>query len=303
MKKYIEDTRSVVLYELNKNNIMKRFDWLAFVNNFRLKTMIYKALVLVKKVVRKLLNKNKYNDKEFEYVLPVEKEIYYNSIPKVVVYTCIVGRYDELLEPLFINDNIKYCAITDFEINKKSKWDRIDINDLDIPVKSDGVAINRWIKLHPHKIFNEYDFSIYVDGSIRIVADLMPWVLGLPPECFLGIHKHPIRNRIITEMNAIVDYKKTNVKKLKQQISDYYKDGYDDSFGILEATVLIRKHNNVVCQNVMEDWWRELNRYQFRDQVSLPYVLWKNSIKDGQIKCFECCVSTNPRIIWNNHLV
>lgn len=302
MRKYIEDPKSLVLYELNKNNILYKFDIFYFIKNIKLKRILYIIYNHIKTLIRKLLKQNRYNDKEFECILSERVTNYYTHLPKVVIYTCIIGKYDNLLEPLFINENIKYYAITDFEINKNSKWRRIDINDLKIPENLSSVEINRWIKLHPHKIFSMFDYSIYIDGSVRIVADLMPWVLDLNPLSFLGIHKHPIRNRIVTEMNSIISYKNTNVEKIKQQIFDYYEDGYDDSFGILEATVLVRKHNEAICQNVMDDWWRELNKYQFRDQVSLPYVLWKNSIKECQIKYIDGCVLTNPRIIWNNHL-
>jgi hypothetical protein len=31
-------------------------------------------------------------------------------------------------------------------------------------------------------------------------------------------------------------------------------------------------------EKLFDDWWEEVNKYSFRDQLSLPYVLWKHSI-------------------------
>ena len=33
----------------------------------------------------------------------------------------------------------------------------------------------------------------------------------------------------------------------------------------------------------MEDWWKEIEKYSNRDQVSLPYVLWKNGYQIGDV--------------------
>ncbi len=53
MREYIEDKRSMVLYELNKNNILQRFDCLAFIKNYRLK--IKRRFMLITKMVMMIL--------------------------------------------------------------------------------------------------------------------------------------------------------------------------------------------------------------------------------------------------------
>ena len=49
-----------------------------------------------------------------------------------------------------------------------------------------------------------------------------------------------------------------------------------EDFGVFLCGVLIREHNNPVCVKLMEDWWKELEEGSRRDQISFPYVLWKN---------------------------
>jgi hypothetical protein len=29
----------------------------------------------------------------------------------------------------------------------------------------------------------------------------------------------------------------------------------------------------------MEEWWKEIEKFSYRDQISFPYVCWKNDFK------------------------
>ena len=44
---------------------------------------------------------------------------------KIAVYTCIVGDYDELLEPVYVNPNIEYFAFTDQVVKSDSIWKKL----------------------------------------------------------------------------------------------------------------------------------------------------------------------------------
>jgi hypothetical protein len=43
----------------------------------------------------------------------------------------------------------------------------------------------------------------------------------------------------------------------------------------------------------MEEWWKEFIEYSKRDQISLPYVLWKNGIKINDVNELGKDLSTN----------
>lgn len=235
-----------------------------------------------------------------EYSL--EPCIEYDYMPKIVIYTCIIGRYDSLMEPLYYNDSIKYVAVTDFEIPSESVWERVDIDTIDFPEGVDNIRKARYIKLHPHKLFGNFDVSIWIDGNVLIFSDFVPMVLSLNRDKFFAIHLHGSRKNISTESRAITYSKRpVEVEKLKKQINSYYNSGYRDNIPLLETTILIRKHNDCRCIELMDLWWEEIVKYTTRDQISLPYVINSLNYTIDDIDILGEDLRLNPRFRCVSH--
>ncbi len=228
----------------------------------------------------------------------------YKSYPKakVVVYTCIWGKYDNVLEPYFINDEIDYCIITDQDIPANSKWKKIELpKNIDFSIMT-PIEINRFCKMLPHKLFSDYDYSIYIDGNIRIVCDLFPIIADMGDKT-IGIHDYQV-DCIYNMKNAIIAGKKAPRSLVNKQIKKYKKDGFPKHFGAFECNVLVRKHNDNTCKKIMDDWWDEFNSTSSkRDQLSLPYVIWKNGHDSSIVFSLGNSVFLNPRFqVTGKHL-
>lgn len=212
-----------------------------------------------------------------------------------VVYTCITNEHDSIKEPLYYNPEIDYVLITDTEVSEDSVWKGRDINDIVEIQGLDPRMKARYIKTHPHIIFPQYEYSIYIDGSILIVTDLKPLLDDLDKNSF-GVHMHPIRNCIYQEAEKLISTNKTNSRAILNQMKQYKYLGYPKENGLYETKILVRKHNDKDCINLMEKWWSELLTKSERDQLSLPYVLWESGIdisilgsdpnKNPRFRCF-----------------
>ena len=66
---------------------------------------------------------------------------------------------------------------------------------------------------------------------------------------------------------------------INSQVERYRKDGYPENNGQARNTVLVRRHNDKMIIKSMEDWWLEIKYGSKRDQLSFPYVAWKNNLK------------------------
>jgi len=57
-----------------------------------------------------------------------------------------------------------------------------------------------------------------------------------------------------------------------------------------------------VCKKLMEEWWKEFLTYSKRDQISMPYVLYKNRISISEVGTLGNNVYENPsfRIVTHN---
>lgn len=195
---------------------------------------------------------------------------------KNVCYTCIFGNYEGLKDPEYISSNFDYICFTDNENLKSEKWRIIYVNNLNI----ESNKKNRILKILPHYMFGEYDFSIYVDGSIHILNDLNIIKDNICKEHKLYTFKHPDRNCSFQEFFACLKWKKDDPKRMYEQLLKYFSEGFPFNYGLAETCILCRYHNDNICKDIMNIWCDEVKNHSNRDQLSLYYSLWKTNNKD-----------------------
>ena len=82
---------------------------------------------------------------------------------------------------------------------------------------------------------------------------------------------------------------------MDKQIANYLSQGFPTHNGLFENSILVRDNRNVCVQALMRYWWDEYNKYQTRDQLSLPYVIWKTKFDTNKILILGSDVEMNPR--------
>lgn len=222
---------------------------------------------------------------------------------KVAIYTAIYGDYDTLKEPLYVNPQCDYFAFTNQDIPTNSIWKKG--NEKLIPDFStmDSYHASKYIKLHPHILFSDYDYSIWVDGTTTIVADLLPFIDVLESKNkVIGMFDNPVHDCIYTEANFLLYYNRAPEDLLLKQIATYSADGYPKHNGMFECTIIARKHNELLCKSLMEQWWYQTQKYTMRDQISFPYVLWKNNMCYEDVAILGLNRNYCLRVTFDNHL-
>ncbi len=220
--------------------------------------------------------------------------------PKVAVYTAIFGSYDSVKEPFFASENCDYYIITDMEVPKDSIWQKYSVEDETFN-KMDNYHKSKYCKLHPHILFPEYKYSIWIDGNVQIVADLQPLVDRMNPDCSMATFQNPLHDCIYTERNFLIYSNAVKLSDIDRQLADYRKEGFPKHFGMREFSIIVRKHHELKLVGLMEQWWKEVNTYTMRDQISFPYLLWKNGLEIDYIQLLGMNWRNNPRFIVSPH--
>ena len=222
---------------------------------------------------KKAGNTPKYNATEW---LRINKQYWSMEKNKKVVYTCITGGYDTLIDPKCISDGFDYICFTDNADLKSDIW---QIRPL--PNETEGLSTvkkQRYVKINPHKHLKEYDFSIWVDGNVEINGSLNEFVKEyMTDDCSVYVPKHPSRNCIYAEARVVLRMRKDKFENIDPQIKRYEKDGFPKNNGLLQSNILLRKHNKKDCIKLMEAWFNELKDGSHRDQLSFNYASWKNN--------------------------
>lgn len=203
---------------------------------------------------------------------------YWNHQNKNVIYTCITGNYDSLLDPIEISNGFDYVCFTDNPYIKSTIWEIKPIpSELD---NLSQIKKQRCIKINPHIYLPEYELSIWVDANVQLKKDVNEYINDNCTDGCVFIGEHPTRKCIYNEMKIVVSMKKDTEENIKGQRERYKEEGFPKNYGLVQSCIVIRKHNEESCKKLMDCWWNELKNGSHRDQLSFDYSRWKTNMKD-----------------------
>lgn len=195
-----------------------------------------------------------------------------NMKKRFAVYTVITGGFDNLKQPLEIDDRFDYFVFTDSFICDSGIW-QVKLIDYKSPNKR---LLSRFPKIHPDICLPEYDGWLYIDGTIQIMSKYVyDRCVELAKK---GIEwaaiKHQWRQCAYEEMDSIINLKWVH----DYDCIDWYKimrdANYPANYKLFENNIIFRLNVDKVKQ-VNDIWWWSMKKYVPRDQFSLNYAIWK----------------------------
>jgi hypothetical protein len=195
----------------------------------------------------------------------------------LVVYTAITGAIEDRLAPVAVPRDIGgrdvrfVCFSEHLKSRPGSGW------ELHRPQyhHPDPRVVARWHKVMCHKLFANSSFTLWHDGSHSLQVN--PWVIvdkELNGGQIIGTFRHPQRECLYEEVIACIRLGKDSPLKLMRQAKRYFEAGYPPRNGLYETACVVRRTCAAVAQ-LNELWWVEIAHGSCRDQVSLPYALWR----------------------------
>jgi len=201
---------------------------------------------------------------------------------KYVIYTCIVGNYDTLKQPLVVDERFDYiCFSNDIKEERNGVWEIRRI-----PYESnDNTRLSRYVKLLPHKVLHSYEYSIWLDANIQILdKEFYTYICAcINDKCKIAHVNHPLENCIYDDMVSCIYQGKTKFMETYKQLKFLRKEGFPKNYGLYENNFIIRNHNDSFVIKISEEWFDLYMKYTKRDQFSLCYIYWKNRYKPSLI--------------------
>lgn len=207
---------------------------------------------------------------------------------KVVIYTSIFGGYDNLIQDHLTFPDVDYICFTDCKFESEL-WEVRN----EIPIYNDANRNAKKYKVLPHRYLSQYDYSIWIDGNIKVVGDIRELLTDKLYQIYdhMKVEVYDRRNCIYDEAKAILNFGrinserypekgirnwKDNPKLITAQMQKYQAEGYPPQNGLATTPIMIRQHNHPDVIKHNEDWWTEIKYNSKRDQLSFDYVAWKN---------------------------
>lgn len=193
-----------------------------------------------------------------------------------VVYSCMFGFSEAFKDRNYPEDaDTDYICFTDDRNLESETW-RFVVVDTTLygPQKT-----SKLVKLCPHLFLSDYKTSLYVDNTVRINSPLNEIFFHLSSIVPFVTYRHDLWDCAYTESDAVIEAKYADPRILKLQIENYERDGLPRHAGLYHSAILLRNHNHRGVKKFGDLWFREIQKYSYRDQVALSYLAWKYSFK------------------------
>jgi len=197
-----------------------------------------------------------------------------------IIYSSNYGHYDAVNPALNCGPNIRYIMFCDFIPQKNyNGWEIRDFNNFPECVNT-PILKSKYIKMFPYIVMPDITWpTIWVDSSYQIISKkFVSTILPYLTNNGIAIYKHQKRNNILDELDRLLTYSKYNNLNIKEQVYSYIDDGFPSNYGLWAGGLISR----LKCDNsekICQLWWDEIIKWTYRDQLSLPYILWKNNLK------------------------
>ena len=236
------------------------------------------------------------------------------KIKEIAVITANIGNYDKEISQIdFIenNDYFDWYYFTDNLEIKSSDWkiitsDYTEINKVNIDYYANiNMMKAKYYKINMFQIniLSKYKYIIWIDSSVKLcnknfINDIIKIITENKNILYNFEHKN--KKNLVDEYKESIEHKKYHSQNLKLQIDNYYGEGFKDKI-VYECGIFIVK-NDILSKKILKEWWEEIIKYSFQDQLSYPYVLWKNNIEPYILNGSEFIKGYSNGSVWKNKL-
>lgn len=149
-------------------------------------------------------------------------------------------------------------------------------------------------------MFTDCDAAVWIDASIEITdgPGLRKAVEPLLAERDLWVWQHPEgRTDIRQEGPVCWDWPKYAAYPIREQVAHYDAEGLPQNWGLFACGVMAWRFTDE-AKRFGNLWLGEQYRWSIQDQISLPYLLWREGFRFGTFPAHQY---QNPwfRIRWD----
>lgn len=212
----------------------------------------------------------------------------------ILVYTTVFCKPCVLYEPLLALPQIDLICYTNMEFQGQSVFQmlNIDLNHT-IPLKR-----HKHVKIWWPDIFDNYEYSLYIDSTVQLKTDPSQFINFLKPESDILLFLHPGRNCLYDEARTCLDLHLNDPNDTLRQTKKYLSNNFPPHFGLWACGIMFRRHTDKM-REFAQMWWSEVEHFCVRDQISFPYVAWKLKTSISTFPVGN--LNKNPYIHWYGH--
>lgn len=210
-------------------------------------------------------------------------------MPKLVIYTAAFGDHDQPIDLSGLSGVADVCCFTDnAALVERLPSVRVFVRR---PLFRSSRMDAKWYKMSARHLFPEHEWSIYLDASIRVkdphqMVHAVRAALDQKGSEGLAFFSHPEGQRSLEDEALFsMTFPKYAGEPCLEQVGHYRHAGMnaaDSDYRLYAGGVIGRMHWEAT-ERFEKAWFDECLHWSVQDQLSLPYVLWRQRRVPGII--------------------
>jgi len=211
----------------------------------------------------------------------------------ILIITININNFDSFKEPpLKKNEKYSWFYLTDNLEIKSNFYQVIYLNNLELLKQFDYLKTDmkkyyrilcKFVKINSHKLFPNYKFYLFIDASFEIKNKKMYDIIEnfIKKDFKLVLFNHNKLKSILEEIKFCF-----NLRSIPRPSAKHLRKRYQDKNFVdnkLYETGIYFKKNCSEINSFCEDWFSENLNVIYRDQISLPFILWKHHLEPSYI--------------------
>lgn len=144
-------------------------------------------------------------------------------------------------------------------------------------------------------------WSIYCDGSISPKVKVAPLADKWLADSNVAMFKHPHRTCAYLEIDACVTRNKITPTEGELARKTLSAAGFPKDFGLWACGMIARRTNNNSFQEMVAPVWWGMVEQVARDQIWLPFAMWKLCYSASSIHTIDEDIFDNPYFTFKPH--
>lgn len=190
-----------------------------------------------------------------------------------VVFGATTGGIDGVWHPGWTHPDFDYFRFTDEE--EAESYGLLNF----LPLQYRGSSARRsarWVKTHPHLLFPEARWAVWMDGNAVALdsweEEFNDFVATGEP---IGLIKHPLRQDTEHEAAECILRGKDSAVAIR---AHFARTGPDPKVGLFETNLVMYNLSHRSLGPLLATWWSLMLSGSQRDQVSLPHALHRHDV-------------------------
>ncbi len=199
-----------------------------------------------------------------------------SAVAKRVVYTALIGEYEELNEqPVAANSDVTFVCFTDNLELESNSW---EFRRIEPRFPLDSIRSARFLKVHGPELLSEFAESLWIDNSVLLRGDPADLLDAWLTDTDIALPRHSYRTSVLGEFDTVATQGYDDPARVYEQLIHYstIRPAVLNERPFWTA-ILARRHTPVVAET-MQVWLEHILRYSRRDQLSVNFALSQTGI-------------------------